>query len=267
MLNCLEVKLTFIEKYVIILLVYRTLQRKVVIFVYYITKREFFLIVIAVVLGIVAGSIAAWNGIQDGTIALPEPQFSLIDERVTAKDTYKVSNLQRSAHTESVLAAVTVTRGYRTEIRSYYQLNNGEHFYHTVMDFMPGEGDDPGGKSILQYNISHALSEAVSVRECSDLGLDPKIAALIITWYVPVEDGYTKFSLMDVDGNGEWDLLANEGIKFAHNDEKGANLVSTDVYGNKIYAEYERAMEISYSNINYVEAMELWFQRETEAQD
>ena len=191
------------------------------------------------------------------------PEVSLIDERVTSKGTTtKTSVLSKTAHSESVLAATTISEGYKTEIKAYYQLNDGSHFYHTVMDFMPGEGDEPSGKSILQYNISHALSDAVSVKECIEMRLDPKVAALIVTWYVPYEDGYVCFSLMDTDSDGEWDLLANENIKFAHSDEDGANLVHEDSSGNKIYAEYERAKEISTSNITYTEAMEEWLDQE-----
>ena len=213
-------------------------------------------LILVVVLAI--GGMAAYYCLKNGIINIPETEVKLIDDRVVAaRETTRLSNLQKSAHTESVLAAVTINKGYRTEIKAYYQLNDGSHFYHTVMDFIPGEGDDPSGKSILQYNISHALSEAVSVDECAKMGLDPKISAMIITWYMPVENGYTRFSLMDVDGDGEWDLLANEGIKFAHSDENGASMVYEDKSGNQIYAEYEKAKEISSSTITYEEAMEL----------
>lgn len=227
------------------------------------TKKEITIVTTILILVLVMGGVFAYISLKKGIIKLPEAQIKLIDDRVTAREHItRTSNITKSAHSESVLAATTIQKGYRTEIKAFYQLNDGSHFYHTVMDFVPGEGDEPAGKSILQYNICHALTDAVSIKECSEWHLDPKITALIVTWYVPYEESYVCFSLMDVDGDAEWDLLANENIKFAHSDEDGANLVYKDKSGNEIYAEYERAKEISSQNISFKDAMELWLEEE-----
>jgi hypothetical protein len=228
----------------------------------FLTKKEMTVATIIIMFVLIVGGIAAYICLKRDIIKLPDPQIKLIDDRVTEKEVApRATALNNSSHTESVLAATTISTGYKTEIKAYYQLNDGSHFYHTVMDFVPGEGNDPSGKSILQYNISHALTDAPTVKECLDWKLDPRVTALIVTWYVPYEDGNVCFSLMDVDGDGEWDLLANENIKFAHSDEEGANLVYEDKAGHQIYAEYERAKEVT-SDLTYETAMEEWLTQE-----
>ncbi len=220
----------------------------------FLTKKEFIWVLIATVFFCGILSAAVWISIENGYIKLSKPEISLIDERVTEKEAVRADNLSDSAHNESVLIAKTIVPGMKTEIRAEYQLNDGTSFYTTTLIFTPGVNDAPSTESILEYKINHSMKDFDTIKECVKEGLDPEVSAVIVTWYKPVNDGYTKYSLMDVNADGQWDLVANEGIKFADSDEDGAQVVYTDDVGNKVYAKYERVKQIYESGITFTDA-------------
>ena len=223
-----------------------------------VTKRELMLIILSflALVGVAIG--VAFILLDMGIIEIPKPEFSLVDERVSAKEVVKAEKLGGSAHTESVLIAKTIEPGIMTEIKANYLLNDGAAFYATTKAFTPGENDAPSAKSILEYDISHSMTDLESVVECKKAELDPEITAVIVTWYRPVNDGYARFSLMDYDADGSWDLVANEAIKFADSDEDDAKMVYSDGAGHKIYVKYERAKELDTSDITFSEAESLY---------
>ena len=221
---------------------------------YFLTKKEFFGVLIAALFlgGLITA--AVWISIDYGYLKIPEPKMSLIDERVEEKEVFHADALTSSVHNESVLIAKTIIPGMKTEIRAQYLLNDGTSFYTTTLIFTPGVNEAPSAESTLEYQISHSMTDFDTIKECKDEGLDPEVTAVIVTWSKPVNDGYTKYSLMDTNADGQWDLVANEGIKFADSDEEDAQLVYTDDVGNKVFAKYERAKEIYQSGITFNDA-------------
>ncbi len=174
-----------------------------------------------------------------GIIKLPTPEFKLFKEE--AEEPPRLDNLTASVKNESTLIAETITPGVKVEVRTNYTLKDGSSFHTTTLVFTPGLNDAPSDYEGIEHKVRHSMLGLEKVKDQQKAGQDPEVTAVILTW---TETDGNKYSLLDVNGDGQWDYTTDEVVMFADSDDENAKQVYADDAGNILFAKCESLTEL-----------------------
>lgn len=191
------------------------------------TKKEFktFLIIVEFLafVALLVGFIFATNEYKKLKVT-PDMKNELEEWRRVSKATQKLvsEELWQSSQNEGRLLANTVEEGVRMSIYTQYQTTDGKFESIVTSGTISGQTDNKTVRETLTEKFSNAFattSAATLLKED-----EPVVIGAILNW----ERNGETYSLIDINGDGQWDYVA-KGAEAHFTDEEGDLAYTNDV--------------------------------------